>query len=103
MLASRVAAEADEMAAVSGSGALLDRLLQPVNRLAAQRFLRKAREKVWANAVALSQARRQGDGAYATALIQLEDLSAAKVAALQAPGQVLLKLARTGFGVRLPG
>jgi hypothetical protein len=28
---------------------------------------------------------------------------AAKVAALQAPGQVLLKLAATGFGVRLPG
>jgi len=36
-------------------------------------------------------------------LAQLEDLSAAKVAALQAPGQVLLKLAATGFGVLLPG
>lgn len=103
MLASRVAAEDDELAAVSGPGTLLDRLLQPLNRLATQRFLREAREKVWANAVVLSQARRQGDGAYATALRQLEDLSAAKVAALQAPGQVLLKLAATGFGVRLPG
>jgi hypothetical protein len=49
----------------------------------------------------LSQARKQGDDAYATALRRLEDLSAAKVAALQAPGQVLLKLASTGFGVRL--
>ena len=28
--------------------------------------------------------------------------SAAKVTALQAPGQILLKLAATGFGVRLP-
>jgi hypothetical protein len=36
-------------------------------------------------------------------LAQLEELSAAKVADLQAPGQVLLKLAATGFGVRLPG
>ena len=103
VLASRVAAEDDELASVSGPGTLLDRLLQPFNRLATQRFLREAREKVWANAVVLSQARKQGDGAYATALRQLEDLSAAKVAALQAPGQVLLKLASTGFGVRLPG
>jgi uncharacterized protein DUF5995 len=103
VLASRVAAEDGELAAVSGPGTLLDRLLQPLNRLATQRFLREAREKVWANAAVLSQARRQGDGAYATALRQLEDLSAAKVAALQAPGQVLLKLASTGFGVRLPG
>ena len=103
VLASRVAAEDDELASVSGPGTLLDRLLQPLNRLASQRFLREAREKVWANAVVLSQARKQGDGAYATALRQLEDLSAAKVAALQAPGQVLLKLASTGFGVRLPG
>ena len=77
VLASRVAAEDDELAAVSGPGTLLDRLLQPLNRLATQRFLREAREKVWANAVVLSQARRQGDGAYATALRQLEDLSAA--------------------------
>lgn len=31
---------------------------------------------------------------------QLEELSAAKVATLQAPGQVLLKLAATGFAGR---
>jgi hypothetical protein len=35
-------------------------------------------------------------------LAQLEELSAAKVTQLQAPGQVILKLAATGFGVRLP-
>jgi len=48
-------------------------------------------------------ARRPGSDAYAARLGQLEELSAAKVADLQAPGQVLLKLAATGFGVRLPG
>jgi hypothetical protein len=102
VLASRVAAEDDELTRISGPGSLLDRLLRPFNRLGTQRFLREARQKVWANAIALSRARRQGPDAYATALAQLEDLSAAKVAALQAPGPVLLKLTATGFGVRLP-
>ena len=102
VLASRVAAEDDELTEISGPGTLLDRLLRPLNRLATQRFLREAREKVWANAIALSQARRQGPDAYATVLAQLEELSAAKVAALMAPGQVVLKLAARGFGVRLP-
>jgi len=102
VLASRVAAEDDELTAISGAGSLLDRLLRPFNRLGTQRFLREARQKVWANAIALNRARRQGPDAYAAALAQLEELSAAKVAALQAPGQVLLKLAATGFGVRLP-
>ena len=102
VLASRVAAEDDELTAISGSGTLLDRLLRPLNRLGTQRFLREAREKVWANAIALSQARRQGPDAYAAVLAQLEELSAAKVAALMAPGQVVLKLAARGFGVRLP-
>ena len=103
VLASRVSAEDDELARISGPTPLLDRLLRPFNRLGTQRFLREAREKVWANAIALSRARRQGPDAYAALLAQLEELSAAKVAALQAPGQVLLKLAATGFGVRLPG
>jgi hypothetical protein len=103
VLASRVAAEDDELSRISGPGSPLDRLLRPLNRLGTQRFLREAREKVWANAVVLSRARRQGPDAYASVLGQLEELSAAKVAALQAPGQVLLKLAATGFGVRLPG
>jgi len=103
VLASRVAAEDDELTRISGPGSLLDRLLRPLNRLGTQRFLREAREKVWANAVVLSRARRQGPDTYAVVLEQLEELSAAKVTALQAPGQVLLKLATTGFGVRLPG
>jgi hypothetical protein len=103
VLASRVAAEDDELTRISGPAPLLDRLLRPFNRLGTQRFLREARGKVWANAIALSRARRQGPDAYATVLAQLEELSAAKVTALQAPGQVLLKLAATGFGVQVPG
>jgi Family of unknown function (DUF5995) len=102
VLAARVAAEDDELTAISGPGTLLDRLLRPLNRLGTQRFLREAREKVWANAIALSHARRQGPDAYGAVLAQLEELSAAKVTALMAPGQVVLKLAATGFGVRLP-
>ena len=102
VLASRVGAEDDERTAIYGPGSLLDRLLRPLNRLGTQRFLREAREKVWANAIALNQARRRGPDAYAAVLAQLEELSAAKVGALMAPGQVLLKLAATGFGVRLP-
>jgi len=102
VLASRVAAEDDELTSISGPGSLLDRLLRPFNRLGTQRFLREARQKVWANAVSLSHARRQGPDTYTAVLAQLEELSAAKVAALQAPGQVLLKLAAAGFGVRLP-
>lgn len=105
VLAARVAAEDAELTALtalSGPPPLLDRLLGPLNRLGTQRFLREARQKVWANAIALSRARRQGPDVYAAVLAQLEELSAAKVAALQAPGQVLLKLAATGFGVTLP-
>jgi Family of unknown function (DUF5995) len=103
VLASRVAAEDDELTRLSGSAPLLDRLLRPFNRRGTQRFLREAREKVWANAIALNRARRQGPDRYNAVLAELEELSAAKVATLQAPGQVLLKLAASGFGVRLPG
>jgi Family of unknown function (DUF5995) len=102
VLAVRVAAEDNELTSISGPGSLLDRLLRPFNRLGTQRFLREAREKVWANAIALSRARREGPEAYQAVLTRLEQLSAAKVTALQAPGPVLLKLAATGFGVRLP-
>src|SRR3984957_4351155 len=102
VLAARVAAEEVDLAGLSGPAPLLDRLLRPLSRLGTRRFLREAREKVWANATALSRARIQGPDAYARVLDQLEELSAAKVSALQAPGQVLLKLAATGFGVRLP-
>ena len=93
----------DELTRLSGPPPLLDRLLKPLNRLGTQRFLREARAKVRANAIALNRARGQGPGVYAARLAELEKLSAAKVTALQAPGQVLLKLAATGFGVRLPG
>jgi hypothetical protein len=74
----------------------------PANRLGTRRFLREAREKVWANAIVLSRARRQDPDAQRNVLAQLEELSAAKVATLMAPGPVVLKLAATGFGVRLP-
>jgi hypothetical protein len=102
VLAARVGAEDEVLASLSGPVPLLDRVLAPLNRLGTRRFLREARQKVWANATALSQARGQGPDAYARVLAQLEELSAAKVTELQAPGQVLLKLAATGFGVRLP-
>jgi hypothetical protein len=85
------------------TGRLTDTFIPAPARSPAQRFLREARAKVWANSIALNHARRQGPPAYATRLAQLEELSAAKVADLRAPGQVLLKLAVTGFGVRLPG
>ncbi len=68
VLASRVAAEDDELTSVSGPVTLLDRLLRPFNRLGTQRFLREARQKVWANAIALSRARRQGPDTYAAVL-----------------------------------
>jgi len=102
VLAARVAAEDDELVSVSGPGSVLNRLLRPLNQRGSQRFLRESREKVWANAVTLSRARRRGPEAYAAVLAELEELSAAKVSALTAPGFVLLKLAVTGFGVRLP-
>ena len=101
VLAARVAAEDDELVSVSGPGSVLNRLLRPLNQRGSQRFLRESREKVWANAITLSQARRQGPDTYAAILAELEERSAAKVSALTAPGFVLLKLAVTGFGVRL--
>jgi hypothetical protein len=102
VLAARVAAEDDELSRLSGPAPLLDRLLRPLSRLGTQRFLREARQKVWANAVVLNRARRQGPDNYTAVLSELEVLSAAKVETLLAPGQVLLKLTATGFGVRLP-
>ena len=43
-----------------------------------------------------------GPGVYAVRLAELELLSAAKIADLLQPGQVLLRLAVAGFGVSLP-
>ena len=99
VLSERVSAEDDELAA-TGPRSLLDKVLTPFNRMASQRFLREARQKVWHNTVELQQARVQG--CYDTRLAELEVLSAAKVADLLRPGQVLLRLAVTGFGVTLP-
>ena len=61
-----------------------------------------SRTKVWHNTVALQAARQDGSTAYADRLGELEVLSAARIADLLAPGQVLLRLAVAGFGVVLP-
>ena len=103
VLVARVGAEDTELEALSGPRSRTDRLLQPLNRLATRRFLRESRAKVWANARLLDTARRAGPHAYADRLADLERLAAARVAELMAPGQVVLKLAVQGFGVRLPG
>jgi hypothetical protein len=102
VLVARVGAEDSELESLSGGRSLVDRLLQPLNRLGTKRFLRESRAKVWANTRLLDAARRQGADAYAARLAELERLAAARVADLVAPGQVVLKLAVRGFGVRLP-
>ena len=102
VLVARVGAEDTELEALSGPRSRTDRLLQPLNRLATKRFLRESRAKVWANTRLLDSARRAGPAAYATRLAELERLAATRVADLMAPGQVVLKLAVKGFGVRLP-
>lgn len=99
VLSARVAAEDDEL---GGARSLLDRVLQPLNRLSSKRFLREARQRVWHNTIELQQARVAGPEAYAARLAELEVLSAARIADLLAPGQVLLRLAVAGFGVTLP-
>src|SRR5664279_4184570 len=98
VLASRVAAEDDEL----GPRTLLDRVLDPVNRLGSKRFLKEARQKVWLNVEQLQVARRDGPERYRSRLAELELLSAAKIADLLTPGQVVLRLAVAGFGVVLP-
>jgi hypothetical protein len=95
VLLARVGAEDAEM----GDRRLIDRLLGPANRAATKRLLVESRRKVWHNTRRLNQARR--DGTFEEVLSQLEELCAAKVAELTAPGQVLLRLARRGFGVTL--
>jgi hypothetical protein len=99
VLASRVSAEDD---AIGGRRSPVDRLLTPLNRLASRRFLREARQKVWHNVTELHRARLHGPDRYAARLGELEVLSAARIADLLAPGQVLLRLAVAGFGVVLP-
>jgi hypothetical protein len=101
ILSGRVAAEDDEITATSAV-TLLDRVLRPLNQAGSKRFLREARQKVWHNTRALHEARLIGTEAYAARLAELEILSAAKIADLLAPGQVVLRLSVGGFGVTLP-
>jgi len=53
---------------------------------------------VWRNTIILDKARRAGPEEYRRKLAELEALSARRLVDLTAPGQVLLKLARRGFG-----
>ena len=103
VLAARVAAEDAELEKLElpGQRTLLDRVLTPFNRLGTKRFLREARAKVWANARTLDRARREGHDPYAATLRDLEALSRQRVVDLGQPGQVILRLARQGFGVVL--
>ena len=101
VLSARVRAEDDELRELAPSRSWRDVALQPLNRAATRRFLRESRAKVWANAATLSRSRRQGEEAYAARLAQLEELSAHRVADLERPGPVLLRLAAGGFGVLL--
>ena len=102
VLLRRVGAEDVRVGAVSRLSRT-DRLLRPLNRAATRRLIAEARAKVWANAVVLDRARRAGHDRYGAVLAELESLSAARLVELTAPGQVLLRLARRGFGVRLGG
>jgi Family of unknown function (DUF5995) len=99
ILSGRVSAE-DQ--AIGGARSVRDRLLTPANRLSSRRFLREARQKVWLNVAELQKARLESDDVYKVRLAELEVLAAAKIADLLRPGQVLLRLAMTGFGVTLP-
>lgn len=99
VLAARVKAEDAQL---DDPRRLLDRVLTPLNRLSSKRFLREARLKVWHNVGELQSARLLGEQAYRVRLAELEVLSAARIADLLAPGQVLLRLAVAGFGVVLP-
>ena len=98
VLLARVAAE-DTL--IEGKKSLLDRILTPLNRAGTKRFVVEARQKVWRNARALSLARREGPERLAGRIEELDRLCAVRVADLVAPGQVILKLARRGFGVVL--
>ena len=101
ILSGRVTAEERELSTRSRRS-ILDRALVPLNRAGSRRFLREARAKVWHNTIELHHARANGPESYAVRLAELELLSAARIADLLAPGQVLLRLAVAGFGVVLP-
>ncbi|MFB9185992.1 DUF5995 family protein [Dactylosporangium sucinum] len=96
VLLNRVGAEDVQMRSVS-TVRRRDRLLGPLNRAATKRVLREARAKVWRNAAVLDRARR--DGTTEAVLGRLDQACTAKLMELTAPGQVMLRLARRGFGV----
>ena len=100
LITGRVRDEDDEMAA-AGVRSGIDRLLAPLNRQASRRFLTEARRKVWTNTLDLAAARRHGSDSYAAWLERLSVLSEQRVRDLTAPGLVLLRLGRNGFGVLL--
>jgi hypothetical protein len=104
ILASRVDAEDIELQRVEkpGDRTRLDRMLKPFNQAATKRFMTESRRKVWRNALALNQARREGPQTLTARLVELEDLSRRRIEDLRVPGQVLIKLAVRGFGVELP-
>ena len=103
VLAVQVGAEDAEFRRLHPAATWQDRAVQPLNRAATRRFLRESRAKVWANALELSKARAAGPDSYAGRLAELEKLCGRRVADLERPGPVLLRLAAGGFGVRLAG
>ena len=104
ILASRVDSEDRELQRVERptDRTRLDRMLKPFNQAGTKRFMKEARRKVWRNALTLSTARRNDPAKLAEQLSLLERLSRQRIQELQAPGQIILKLAIGGFGVELP-
>jgi hypothetical protein len=101
VLLARVSAEDAELETIAPP-TLVDRLLRPANRASTRRFLAESRAKVWHNTTVLDRARRSSPQHYRSVLADLEALCVARLADLTRPGFVLLRLARRGFGVRLP-
>jgi hypothetical protein len=95
-------AATDHRERLDGERSSKDRLRTPLYRLATQRFLLESRRKVWRNVHLLAGARRRGDEPLRRALDSLEDLCAARVADLAAPGIVILRQALSGLTVTLP-
>jgi hypothetical protein len=101
ILAERVAHEDVALEQAGGRRTLLDRVTAPLNRRAAQRFLKESRRSVWANTSLLHRARDEGEACLARRVADLEVAGCERVADLLRPGPVLVRLAVHGFGVRL--
>lgn len=106
VLASRVAAEDDELTATGGA-AMLDRLLTPLKRLGSKRFLREARQKVWHNTLELQDPRLAGPQQYAVRLAAPRGhlkgrpwSGRTRVIAVGGPTQRLATFADRGRGMR---